>query len=120
MDMKLRYDYIAQGEPYASLDVLGKYGYSLQGSNITTQDVADALDQMVLENGEPALTDVMAIHPDREIIVELFGNGKNSDKGSSVSMPHHVEKDAKNFLNNPTNAVLLGIGVILAIVVIKS
>ncbi len=119
MTTTARYGYIASAEPYAALDILNKYGYSLQGDNVTTDDIGGALEQMISEHGEQALVDTMSLHPDKGIIVELFGSTP-STATSSVIPPLLSESKEKNFLHNPTNAVLLGIGILVAIVVIKS
>ena len=119
MDSLARYEYIAQAEPYGSLDILNKHGYNLSGENVTTQDIGAALEQMVSENGEQALVDIMAIHPDKGILVELFGTTTAPTSHHLAENAQEKKEDIKNFLKDPTNAILLGIGVLVALAVIK-
>ena len=131
-----RYEYIAESDPYASLSVLNKYGLSLQGDNISNQDIGQAIEQMVASNGEPALTDIMAIHPDKGIIVELFGSTYNSAcqacvtaalaakpstcTTSPAACSNNGGVNMQKFLNNPTNVMLLGIGIVVFIIAVRS
>jgi hypothetical protein len=119
MDSTVRYDYIAQAEPYAALDILSKHGYQLSGDNVTTQDIGSAIEQMVSEVGEPALVDIMGIHPDKGIIIELFATPAATSAPAMVDMHHEKKEDLKTFLKDPTNALLVGIGVLVALAVIK-
>lgn len=119
-----RYEYIAQAEPNGSLDVLNKYGITIQGSSITTTDIGNAINEMVADNGEPALIDIMNLHPDKGIIIELFGNNAASCSPTAQSPAGDlgvgvIEIKKPGFFDNTTNVLLFGIGVVVAIAVIK-
>ena len=119
MDSLARYEYIAQAEPYGSLDILNKHGYTLSGENVTTQDIGAALEQMVSENGEQALTDIMAIHPDKGILIELYGTQPTTTNHNPIEFHSEKKEDIKTFFKDPTNAILVGIGVLVFVAVIK-
>lgn len=44
----------------------------------TTDDVATCLEILVAQEGESAFRDIMALHPDKDIIVELGGSQQAS------------------------------------------
>ena len=130
-----RYTYIATAEPLGSIDVLNKYGLDLQGSNITPDDIGNAINTAVSENGEPALVDIMSLHPDKGILVELFGSSNNGGSNNSaansstqncstttpMTMSMTMENGKKNFLDNPTNAILaVGVAVLVLVLLKKN
>lgn len=62
------YDYIAQSNPSACASVCRKYGFDPQAQD--EAELSDCLAQLVQEIGEPALGDLVMLHPDRELILE--------------------------------------------------
>jgi len=62
--------YIANTASDAAVDVLGKYG--LQPTDNSETSISRALDIMIAENGEPALKDMLNIHPDKDDILHYF------------------------------------------------
>ena len=66
------YEYVAANDTYAAKAVVSKYGYSLVNAD-TPAAIAVCLEQLVAEQGELALRDVAALHPDKDLIVEFFG-----------------------------------------------
>ena len=62
------YLYIAQNNPDAAYEVCKKYGYF----NVQSfEDLAASLQSIVAEHGESALKEVLDIHPDKEVILEM-------------------------------------------------
>lgn len=62
------YLYIAQNNPDAAYEVCKKYGYF----NVQSfEDLAASLQGIVAEHGESALKEVLDIHPDKEVILEM-------------------------------------------------
>jgi len=62
------YEYIAANNPSQVERIISRFGYeSTQGSNL-----ADNLREVVANEGEDALRAVLEVHPDREILVEVF------------------------------------------------
>jgi hypothetical protein len=63
------YLYIAENNPDASYEVCKKYGYF----NIQSiEELATALQSIVAENGQDSLEEILEIHPDKEVILEVF------------------------------------------------
>jgi hypothetical protein len=67
------YEYVAENNPMVAERIMDSFGYTI----VDTPDMG--LSQLVAKVGEPALKKVMESHPDKEIIIEMFGN-ENSDK----------------------------------------
>lgn len=62
------YLYIAQNNPDAAYEVCKKYGYF----NVQSfEDLAASLQSIVAEHGESSLKEVLDIHPDKEVILEM-------------------------------------------------
>lgn len=69
------YEYIAQMRPQEAEAVCNKYGWTLQSME-TPEDLANCLENLVAEEGEPAFLDLLAIHPDKDVIIEAY-NGQD-------------------------------------------
>lgn len=60
-------EYIAINAPEEAVNVLAKYGLSPVTND--SRHITRALDIMINENGDPALKDLMSVHPDKEFIL---------------------------------------------------
>jgi len=139
------YYYIADVNPDGAEAILSKYGVGMSDGSVPSTDVlASGLYQLVQTDGEPALIDIMSIHPDKPMILELFAyetccttnSGCCTSKGanckSSVSkcvppLPlgndahrYNCNADNKPFFSSPTNCLLVGVAVIAVLAVLKS
>lgn len=134
------YNYIAANNSGPAKAVLDKFGYD--ASSVDTVEVLGAgLATMVKENGEPALKDLLSIHPDKEVIVQEFapasaaipsptgktGCGCGGCKGGSNALESYLNKvGAPAPSNNGSNAMnvqhgnmlLIGGILILAVAII--
>jgi hypothetical protein len=63
------YLYIAQTSPDSANAICKKYGYS-QVQSIS--ELAYCLKRVVAEKGEEAFKEIMEIHPEKDVILELF------------------------------------------------
>jgi len=70
MDM---FEYIATDNPQACSDLCTKYGFQAKAAN--TSDLGDCMSQLVEQAGAPALHDLVALHPDKDLILEQYGPG---------------------------------------------
>lgn len=66
------YYHIANSNPDAAADLCSRYGYNC--SNI--DDIVNSIVNITNQHGEPALQQVMDLHPDKELILE-FNQAKN-------------------------------------------
>ncbi len=119
------YQYIADNNTPMAQNVMAAYGFSVSASGATTADVATALNTIVEENGQQGLTDVMSIHPHKEVILELFSPGAccNSMGGCNpIKKPMTANcmggGDKGIFSHKNMPEILLGVGVIIALALI--
>ena len=67
------YHYIAENNPDAANEVCKKYGFYQINS---IDELADCLQHIVAQDGEESFKDVMELHPDKDVILELFDKKK--------------------------------------------
>jgi hypothetical protein len=68
------YNYIAEYNSDACFEICKKYGFFQISS---TQELADCLEQIVGNEGEDAFKEVMDLHPDKAVILELYDKKKD-------------------------------------------
>jgi hypothetical protein len=61
------YQYVAQSDPRGSRRLIESFGYDITNQN----DLGRSLAELVSNVGESALKEVMKIHPDKDILLEL-------------------------------------------------
>jgi hypothetical protein len=62
------YEYIAANNPVQSERIIRRFGYeSLRASNL-----GDNLREVVAQEGEEAFREVLELHPDRDLLVEVY------------------------------------------------
>lgn len=67
------YLYIAENNPDAAYEICKKYGYF----NVQSiEELASSLQEIVAENDEDSLQEVLEIHPEKDVILELFNKKK--------------------------------------------
>jgi len=70
------YLYIAENKPDEAYEICKKYGYF----NINSiEELADALKSIVAEQGQDSLEEILNIHPEKEVILEIFDKKKVID-----------------------------------------
>jgi hypothetical protein len=67
------YHYIAENNPDAAYDLCKKYGYFQINS---LDELGNTLQHIVANDGEKSLKEVMALHPDKDILIEIFDKKK--------------------------------------------
>lgn len=134
--METVYYYIADNNSDKAVQLLtSKYNFSV-ANNYTVDDIASGLQEIVNTDGALALQDVMNLHPDKMVILELFSNdGSNSGNTMTTtnpmpavpSLPSYQNQDKddsmdgkKHFLNNPTNVMIAAAVLIGTIALLKS
>lgn len=87
------YQYIANVNPDAANEVCKKYGY-YQIENV--EELAWCLRQIVADNGEESLKKIMELHPEKEVILELFEVKPEPKKEEVSSTPIIMNADGNN------------------------
>jgi hypothetical protein len=89
------YNYVAESNPNAARKIIDSFGYEV----VNTRDLGQSLNELVAQEGEPALQKVMEAHPDKDIILELFSNTTPSATNSGCGCKKCQEKSHGHYLN---------------------
>lgn len=74
------YEYIAASNPQAAENILSNFGYEMMNVESPT-DLAECLEDLVGKEGDKALTEIVAVHPDKDLILEKFAGGSEGKTG---------------------------------------
>jgi len=124
------YEYIAANNPVQSERIIRRFGYeSLQGSHI-----GDNLREVVAQEGEEAFRAVLDLHPDRDVLVEVYAPKEEKEscgcsKGKcSCRKNDYMNADGANNMAKETtaaqvsaaqtNTFLMAAALILAVAII--
>jgi hypothetical protein len=130
------YQYIAQNNPDESYQICQKYGY-FEVADI--DEMSDILAQIVANQGESALKEILSLHPDREVILEVYSPkpysrplqfaGESENLPSNVSLERNPlaqkyfnadgETQGGNKLVNQTNLYILVGAMIVSLAIIS-
>lgn len=69
------YDYIANTNPRGAKEIIQSYGYKV----VNPKTMGANLRMLVAQEGEPALRNIVELHPDKEIILEVMGSSDNKN-----------------------------------------
>lgn len=115
------YEYIARNNPIGAKRVIESFGY------VVTQPkkMGDNLRMLVAQEGEPALKAVVDLHPDKDLILEVFGNecgcksGKDNFLGadgllqSAVLNNNQQQSDNSNKMALQTNTLIVALSLLV-------
>ena len=123
------YDYIAKTNPAGARQVIESHGYRV----VNPRSMGANLRMLVAQEGEPALRSIVELHPDKDIIMEVFqAEQKNSFLGADgLSGLGLIAENNKNQLaqqNNSdstklamqTNALVIVAAIIIAAAIITN
>jgi hypothetical protein len=131
------YQYITQSSPNETYAICQKYGY-IEVSDL--DEMAEIIANIVSEFGEDAFKEVMSIHPDKQIILELYQPAKplqyfnatqNSEpkiSGVPTNLLYNNNPIREKYFNaeggskivNQTNMFILAGAVIVSLAIISS
>ncbi len=131
------YSYVANTNPQAAKGICQKFGYRV--ANVKSKDdLAECLRSLVAQEGETALKEVLENHPDKEIILEVFGQTKTDqflgvdgtgDKSTSNTCTkncgcgnrdNYMNADAsQSRLASQTNVIIIAAAFFLAVAIIS-
>ena len=111
------YQYIAETNPEVAYDVCARNGFT---EIFSVEELSDTL-QSIAASGESGLKQVLLIHPDKEVIIELFEK-KSEPLQQQVVQRNFLNASGSSKIVTQTNAFILvgAIIVSLAIVSVKS
>jgi hypothetical protein len=70
------FKYVADSNPNGSVQVINSFGYDVTD----TSNLGKSLSELVSEVGEPAFKKVMDLHPDKDVILELYASNDDDIK----------------------------------------
>lgn len=113
------YEYIARNNPVGAKRVIESFGY------VVTQPkkMGDNLRMLVAQEGEPALKAVVDLHPDKDLILEVYGNGAKSNNEnflgadgllqSAVLNNNQQQTDSNNKMVLQTNTLIVALSLLV-------
>ena len=127
------YEYIAKTNPSGAKKVINEFGYRV----VDGRRMGENLRMLVAQEGEPALRAIAEMHPDKELLLEVFAP-KDGDCGckkkgesfmgadgvlSSAVLSNNQQQQAQSDstkLAMQTNAMLIAATIIIASAIIVS
>lgn len=70
------YEYIAYNNPHGAMALLRSYGLKIRDK----RNLGSALRKLVAQEGEPALRQITELHPDKELIMDVYSNADGECK----------------------------------------
>ena len=121
------YHYIAENNPDAANEICKKYGF-FQINSI--DELGNCLQEIVGQHGESSLSEIMSLHPDKEVLIELFDKKKDDTTPVIVQQPVVANADgcscnksadgtSPSQLVNQTNMYILFGAVIVSIAILS-
>jgi hypothetical protein len=86
------YQRVALSDPQGAKNIIKSYGYEIRTNNLPA-----ALRMLVSAEGEPALRSIVALHPDKDLILECFSDTSKPQKKDSDCDCH--KNKAHDYLN---------------------
>lgn len=117
------YHYIAERNPHGAKAVIEGFGYRVVDRN----QMGNNLQKLVATEGEEALKEVLELHPDKDVILEVFSEKSDSNDLETIlekfvnangSEKSEVKSEAKAVTDNFSLLFLAGV-TILAVAILK-
>jgi hypothetical protein len=86
---------IARRNPKGAEMVITSFGYEI----IDRRDLGRSLNELVASEGERALRKVMEVHPDKDLILELFSSNKKEQKSCSCGSCMNKNMSGMEYFN---------------------
>lgn len=86
---------IARRNPKGAEMVITSFGYEI----VDRRDLGRSLNELVASEGENALRKVMEVHPDKDLILELFSKDKKEEKSCSCGSCMHRKMNDMHYMN---------------------
>lgn len=87
------YNYVAESNPSKAKKIIDSFGYEV----VDCRNLGQSLNELVAQEGEPALKKIMEAHPDKDIILEFFSYSPESN--TSCGCKKHNERHNGQYLN---------------------
>lgn len=112
------YDYIARNNPVGAKRTIESFGYKV----VNPKSMGDNLRMLVAQEGEPALKSVVDLHPDKDLILEVYGEenkiqenfiGADGILQSAVLNNNQQQNDSNAKLAQQTNTLIVALSLLV-------
>jgi len=84
------YEYVALNNPQGALNLLNSYGLRIRDQ----RNLGASLRKLVAQEGEPALRKIAELHPDKELLIDVYSNADGGcGCGGNKSMGKELMSD---------------------------
>ncbi len=119
------FQYVAENDEYAARSICNKHGFAMQNAD-TPDAMAVCLEQLVSEVGEPAMVDIVNVHPDKDLILEVYATSKGGVEekkcncNKKKAMQEYVNGGkSEGFLSSQGNLFIIAAALLLSVAVIS-
>lgn len=118
------YRYIAENVPNQAYEICKSYDfYDIQNQD----ELESCLEMIVAQNGEPAFEKIINLHPDKDVIIEMYKRANPTEpcdcqkKNATGDVPAKADEkpSVSTNLSNQTNTYILVGAIIVALAVIS-
>lgn len=112
------YDYIARNNPVGAKRTIESFGYKV----VNPKNMGDNLRMLVAQEGEPALKSVVDLHPDKDLILEVYGEENKTQENfigadgilqSAVLNNNQQQNDSNAKLAQQTNTLIVALSILV-------
>ena len=115
------YEYIARNNPAGAKRTIESFGYRV----VNPKSMGDNLRMLVAQEGEPALKAVVDLHPDKDLILEVYGKedcgfkdkdnflGADGILQSAVLSNNQQQSDSNAKLAQQTNTLIVALSLLV-------
>jgi len=112
------YDYIARNNPVGAKRTIESFGYKV----VNPKSMGDNLRMLVAQEGEPALKSVVDLHPDKDLILEVYGEENKTQENfigadgilqSAVLNNNQQQNDSNAKLAQQTNTLIVALSLLV-------
>lgn len=112
------YEYIARNNPTGAKRVIESFGYKV----VNPRSMGDNLRMLVAQEGEPALKEIVALHPDKDLILEVYKgdiekkesfSGADGVLSSAVLANTQQQNDSNSKMALQTNTLIAAISILV-------
>lgn len=95
-------DYIVYHNPSASADLLSSFGYEPPKKVV---DLAVAVKQLIRKKGEPVIKELLMIHPERRVLLEMTGHNPDANESNFCGCQSSYTGELKDYTSTKLSEV---------------
>lgn len=113
------FNYLAANRPNECWRVMGSFGCELVSGQVrTAEELSDCLRQFIYYTREEGLNSLAMIHPDYELITEVYREEKKKNKNKKVPKVIYPSNNNPMVYNNDNIILFMGAALIISAAII--